>query len=178
MHAEKIKQWAAKQRIPAPAMTELLAIFEQAVCETAPVGGRSEAEVQKQLRLKAQELGGQLWRNNSGVAREPARDKSGREYTRYVRYGLGNTSAALNRNFKSADLIGIMPALIEESHVGRRVGVFTAVEVKNPNWRFNENRTRDAAQNSFLTVVRGYGGFACFATCENDFIRNMQLPKF
>ena len=86
----------------------------------------NEAVVQQQVQLAMARLGAQIWRNNSGACT----DDTGR----LIRYGLGNSSAALNAAIKSSDLIGITPVQIQPYHVGQTFGVFTAIEVKKPGW--------------------------------------------
>ena len=119
----------------------------------------SEAAAQSQIRLAAAQQGITLWRNQSGACY----DDTGR----LIRYGLANDSAQLNRRLKSSDLIGITPMLIEPRHLGHRVGVFTAVEVKHPGWKRPGN-DRERAQAEFIRIVREKGGLAGFATCVDE----------
>ena len=79
----------------------------------------NEAVIQSQVRLAAAQRGITLWRNQSGACYD--------ETGRLIRYGLANDSAQLNRRMKSSDLIGITPILVEPYHVGRALGVFTAI---------------------------------------------------
>jgi len=120
----------------------------------------NEAVVQQQVRLAMARLGGQVWRNNSGACT----DDTGR----LVRYGLGNDSAALNAAIKSSDLIGCTPVTIQAHHVGRTVGVFTALEVKRPGWHLTPGDKRGQAQKRFLDIVVGVGGMAGFVTDPAD----------
>lgn len=125
-----------------------------------------EQVLQQQIRVLAAEIfQGALWRNNVGVAREQT--VTGRE--RYIRYGLGNDSSQLNARFKSADLIGVTPITIIPAHVGRVFGVFTAVEIKPPGWRFRGSQ-REIAQDNFIKHVQNCGSIAGFAASELDFI--------
>lgn len=121
----------------------------------------SEAAAQSQIRLAAAQQGITLWRNQSGACY----DDTGR----LIRYGLANDSAQLNRRLKSSDLIGITPILIEPRHLGHRVGVFTAVEVKHPGWKRPGN-DRERAQAEFIRIVREKGGLAGFATCVDELL--------
>ena len=114
----------------------------------------SEADTQERIRVRAVELNCTLWRNNSGVLN----DRKGRP----VRYGLGNSSSRLNKNFKSADLIGIGPG-----------GIFMAVECKRPAWKAPEN-DREKAQWAFLLDVVTKGGIGFFVTSVEDFERRMK----
>jgi len=120
----------------------------------------SEAVVQQQVQLAMARLGAQVWRNNSGACT----DDTGR----LIRYGLGNSSAALNAVVKSSDLICVMPVTIQPHHVGRTVGVFTALEVKRPGWHLTPGDKRGQAQKRFLDIVQGVGGMAGFVTDPAD----------
>jgi hypothetical protein len=131
----------------------------------------SESRIQREIRLKTNETYGLLLRNNSGVAREIT-TKGG---VRDVRYGLGNTSAKLNKIIKSSDLIGITPLVIQEKHVGRVWGVFTAIETKNSKWKGPANE-KEFAQLHFLDVIQHRGGIATFATKPEDY--NFIISKF
>lgn len=115
------------------------------------------------VRLAAAQLGVELWRNNVGVLR----DENGRP----VRYGLCNETAALNKEIKSSDYIGITPVLITPDMVGQVVGVFTAVETKTSGWHLTPGDDRGLAQQKFHDIVKKSGGFAGFATCVEDFRR-------
>lgn len=121
---------------------------------------KSEAEVQQQIRLRAAQQGTPLLRNNSGATF----DESGR----MVRYGLGNDSAKLNKVFKSSDLIGIWPVVVTPDMVGRKLGVFMAVECKPRHWTLRESDKRAQAQLNFGRWVESHGGVFRFATKPED----------
>jgi len=108
------------------------------------------------LRLAAQELGGALWRNNSGAFQNPA--------GRFVRFGLGNDSAGQSERWKSADLIGVTPCV-----AGYAVGVFWAVEAKREDWIWRGTK-RETAQAAFLQNVKQLGGAAGFARNMSDLV--------
>ena len=99
--------------------------------------------------------GMRLWRNNTGVAF----DQTGRP----VRFGLSNESAQVNAKFKSSDLIGITPVVIE----GRTVGVFTSLEIKHPGWKYTGGG-RETAQKNWLDLVNSLGGIGKFITSLED----------
>jgi hypothetical protein len=106
------------------------------------------------LRLAAQELGGVLWRNNSGALPNPT--------GRPIRFGLGHDSAEQYSRWKSSDLIGIAPG-----------GYFWAVEAKTENWTWKGTQ-REIAQAAFHRNVAMMGGIAGFARNRIDLI-NMLL---
>ncbi len=120
----------------------------------------SETVVQQQVRLTMARAGAQMWRNNVGACVD--------ETGRMIRYGLANESAQLNRQIKSSDLIGIMPIVIQPHHVGKTVGVFTALEVKHSGWHMTPGDQRACAQARFHDIVRMVGGFAGFVTDPQD----------
>lgn len=117
----------------------------------------SETEIQQQIRLEAARRGTPLWRNNNGAAQ--AADG------RMLRFGLGNDSARLNKVWKSSDLIGIWPLTITPAHVGMRLGIFYAVEVKMPGFRMDE---RARAQQAFGDTVTQHGGVFRFVTSTGE----------
>mgnify|MGYP001320388683 CR=1 FL=1 len=127
----------------------------------------SEAVVQQQVRLLMAQLGAQLWRNNSGAYQD--------ETGRHIRYGLCNDSAQLNANIKSSDLIGPVPVVIQPHHVGRTVGIFTALEIKPSGWTLRPSDKRACAQANFHTIVKNVGGFAGFVTDPQDVYGIIQL---
>lgn len=153
MYPGDLSAWAIKHHVSIEAMLELQNMFYSPPADDAPEG--SEAKVQSELRLQGQPLDSILWRNNQGACT----DATGR----LIRYGLGHDSAPLNEVFKSSDLIGITPVTITPRHVGFRLGVFTAVEVKKPGWLKPDN-DRETAQMNFLQNVAKFGGIAMFAT--------------
>lgn len=131
----------------------------------------SETVNQQQARLIMARMGGQIWRNNSGAGMIV--DEYGNE--RQVRWGLANESAQLNKVIKSSDLIGITPILIQPHHVGRTVGVFTALEIKPSGWHLTPGDKRGVAQKFFIDIVKNVGGFAGFVTDPNDVYGIIQL---
>lgn len=133
--------------------------------------GLGEATTTSFVRLEAARCGCTLWRNNSGVA--PPHQLGGRP----VRYGLANDSPKLNKEIKSSDLIGITPVTVTPDMVGRVIGVFTAVEMKEEGWKFNQSEEREVAQKKFHDIVKTNGGFAGFASCIEDFRRIIGYEK-
>ena len=90
---------------------------------------------------------------------------------RLIRFGLGNESPALNKVWKSSDLIGILPVVVQPSHVGKTLGVFLAVETKKPGWHLTPGDKRGQAQAAFLQSVRGFGGVGGFCCTADDFAK-------
>jgi len=115
----------------------------------------SESGVSSEIRLEASQLGARLWRNNVGALLTPS--------GQFMRFGLANDSAQLNRVIKSADLIGIRPIVITPEHVGQTIGQFISREVKNPDWKYT-GTDRERAQLAWAELVNSLGGDACFTT--------------
>jgi len=151
--------WAQRWGISAEIMAEL---SQALMPELRPAEhGQSETTTQADLRLVAPYYNSHLWRNNSGVAVN--------EEGRHIRYGLANDSKRINKYFKSSDLIGIAPVKITQNHVGKTMGIFTAIEVKGPKFT-KPSSQREHAQAEFLSVVQTAGGIGIFANDRSQFI--------
>lgn len=120
----------------------------------------SESAISNEIRLEASQLGIRLWRNNVGATYTPA--------GQFIRFGLANDSAQLNKAIKSADLIGIRPILITPAHVGLTIGQFISREVKNAGWNYTGTE-RERAQLAWAELINSLGGNACFATGRGTF---------
>lgn len=151
------EEWAAKWNVPSAALQDLRSLY---VPPPVTARGTSEAATQARLRVEAPKIGGMLLRNNNG-AYESSPDV-------WTRFGLGNDSKKLNDVWKSSDLIGITSMTIQAHHVGKTIGVFTAVEVKHPGWTKPEN-DRDRAQEAFLVSVCQHGGLGMFVSHESQY---------
>lgn len=112
---------------------------------------KSEAAVQAEIRVRASELGVQLWRNNNGACT----DDTGR----VIRYGLGNDSPKISRRIKSSDLVGWAPG-----------GRFVSVECKHEGWSYRPGTDdRADAQKRWIDLVVAGGGLAGFAASVEEF---------
>ncbi len=105
----------------------------------------SEAQTQQQIRLELSRGPVRLWRNNTGTLL----DKHGRPVT----FGLCKGSA---------DLIGLRTITIGPEHVGQRLAVFAAIEVKSATGR------PTAEQTQFLQAVQAMGGLSGIARSVDD----------
>lgn len=119
-----------------------------------------ESEIQQLIQMTAMKFHKcVLMRNNSGGFT----DQTGR----FVRFGLGHTSP--KQQFKSSDLIGITEVVITQEMVGKTLGVFTAVELKDENWNPNKKlNSHEEKQNNFLQFVISKGGIAGFVNKVDD----------
>lgn len=118
----------------------------------------SESAIQSAIRLAARDNGQLLWRNNSGAYF----DKRGV----LVRYGLGNTSKAINKVLKSSDLIGVTRVNIQPHHLGRTIAVFTALEIKQDVNKIKS--PRELAQANYINLIGDCGGIAGFCDTIED----------
>ena len=116
-----------------------------------------ESEVQTTLRIKASEKGWRLWRNNVGAGKL--------ENGAFIRWGLANDSAGMNKIIKSADLIGINPVLITQDMVGTVIGQFVSREVKAAGWQKRDTE-REKAQQRWADLINSMGGDATITTGE------------
>ena len=95
-----------------------------------------EGKVLKRLMLEATGAGNRLFRNNCGAFQ----DKRGH----WVRYGVANPGGS--------DLIGWTTTEVTLDMVGKKLAVFTAVEVKSKGLHITSEQER------FLAAVRLAGG--------------------
>ena len=142
-----LRSWARKWGVSSEAIRDLEAGLGLAGVIT--LSGESEAAVQTRVRLDEVRRGGRLWRNNVGAAYM----KGGG----FLRYGLANESAQMNKVIKSSDLIGLRPVRITPHHVGTTIGQFVAREIKDGNWTYSGTE-REIAQLAFGTLVIKLGG--------------------
>lgn len=115
----------------------------------------SEATIQAKVRLEAARQGICLFRNNVGVLK----DATGRP----IRYGLANDSSRINGVVKSGDLIGWLPLVITQEHVGQTIAQFTSLECKAGGWEYSGTE-REKAQLAWIRLVIAGGGYAKFTT--------------
>lgn len=113
----------------------------------------TESELLRLHRLRlGQDPQVTIWRNQVGVA----------EYPGGIRVPYGLTKGA-------ADLIGIRSLVITGEHIGRTIGVFTAVEVKTPTGRLT------TLQERFLALVTKRGGIAVCSRSVHDAVQALEL---
>lgn len=117
-----------------------------------------EKNIQESIQIEASKLGNKLFINTSGAFQ----DQTGR----LIRFGLGHVTK--NNHFKSSDLIGFTPIVITPEMVGRKIAVFTAVEVKKTKWKYTATE-REIAQLKFLDVVKMNGGISCFCNSIDSY---------
>jgi hypothetical protein len=116
---------------------------------------KDESTVEQEISIRAKYFNCTLMRNNSGAFK----DNDGR----VVFFGLGNTSAKRNREIKSSDRIGFTEVIVTPEMVGKKIAVFTAIEVKKESWNPDKKLDEhEIAQNNFLQFITSRGGIAGF----------------
>lgn len=157
-----LEVWAVKWGVSMAALHDLRAEMGMPQELGQVDDGKNESLVQARMRIEASQLGKRLFRNNVGALQD-ARGT-------WVRYGLCNESAKMNKEIKSADLIGIDPVLITQEHVGSTIGRFLSREAKAPGWRYS-GTDHEVAQLKWLELVVSLGGDAAFASGPGSFNR-------
>lgn len=115
--------------------------------------------MQSTIRLAAARSGRYLFRNNVGAGKLASGS--------FVRFGLGNDSAALNGKFKSADLVGIERVTITQDMVGSHIGRFLSIECKRRDWKF-AGTLEEMAQVAWATLINAQGGRAIITNTDGS----------
>lgn len=118
---------------------------------------KSESEIQQDIRIESPKHGVTLLRNNQGAFKD--------ETGRLVRFGLGNESP--NQLFLSSDLIGFTEIIISPDMIGKRVAVFTSIEVKKE--KDTTKKERKLKQQNWIDFVTLRGGIAGFCNSVDQF---------
>jgi len=148
------EKWAERWGLPQQALVELESVVAPQANVAVHIDG--ESAVSSLVRLEAAHLGKYLWRNNVGAAKTDTGS--------FIRFGLANDSAKVNKVLKSGDLIGIQRRHITQADVGKFVGQFLSREIKHPGWVFNPKDERDVAQRRWATLINSLGGDAAIVT--------------
>lgn len=117
--------------------------------------GAGESDVSNVARLDASYAGGRLFRNNVGAG--TLLNGS------FLRWGLANDSERMNKQIKSADLIGIKPIRITADMVDTTIGQFWSFEVKRLDWKY-KGTDHEQAQMRWAELVNSLGGCATIGT--------------
>lgn len=155
----ELTEWKRRNNVSDQAFSELITLFNINLGVSEGVKKTSESVIQQHIRLEAPAKGVITWRNNVGAATTDTGS--------FVRFGLANDTAAMNKRVKSHDLIGIKKLLIKPEHVGTIIGQFWSREVKESGWNYT-GKGREPAQLNFGKIVIAHGGDAKFATSIND----------
>lgn len=172
---EELTEWAERFNIGPDALFSLYQILTIPLWDSnlAPYDKMPEKHVQDMIRcVSGAHEHAYLWRNNVGATQTPD--------GRMIRYGLCNESKKLNQRFKSSDLIGGTPVTVTADMVGKRVMIFTAVEVKKADWKPGSDTQRERGQLRFINAVRAAGGFGFFcrdSAVYSRFLEHWKIPK-
>lgn len=133
-----------------------------------------EQKILKEILLKFSSIGGRVFRNNVGtgwVGKSVFINKTSTikvnprdvvlRHARPLHSGLCKGSS---------DLIGWMPVTITKEMVGKKVAVFTAIEIKTSKVRITEE------QQNFIDKVNEDGGISFIARSAKDIL--VGLSKF
>ena len=123
-----------------------------------------ESTIGKKIQVALSKAGARVWRNNVGLA-WVGRDiihigpdviiKDARPF----RGGLCEGSS---------DYIGLVPKIITQDMVGKKIAVFVACEVKTKRGRAS------IAQTAFIAAVNAAGGIAFIARSDDDAVEKIQ----
>ena len=122
-----------------------------------------EAHASQEVRNRASDWKARLFRNNSGVLMNDVGVP--------VRFGLGNESQKMNKQFKTGDFVGWFPVTITPDMVGKEIAVFANIEAKALGFKIKSVypiNSREFAQNKFNELVRKNNGIAGFASNWQD----------
>lgn len=114
----------------------------------------AEIPIMKDIMLEAPTVGARLFRNNNGTLQD--------RFGNYVTYGMGKGTS---------DLIGLVPIVVTQEMVGKTVGIFLAVEAKDP-----KGHTKKALlkmQKDFLTAINFLGGIGFIANSVDEFLEKL-----
>jgi hypothetical protein len=137
-----------------------------------------EHPIQQRILLACGNGENRLWRNNVGTGWTGQATRLTTGNLRAVAQTLRPGDVVI-RNGRplhaglcvgSADLIGYRSEMITGEHVGQRLAVFAAVEVKGPNGRPTPEQAR------FLAHITEAGGRAGIARSEQDARSIMEAP--
>lgn len=155
-----LDEWALCHGVSPEALAELHTLYRPGDTDHSAT---SEGQTSKDCERLSGQHRQRLWRNNSGAATD---ERTGR----VIRYGLGNTSGRINAVLKSSDYIGITTIIVQPHHVGQRMGIFTALEMKHPTWHLIKSDDRGVAQANYLSVVEAAGGIGQFITDAGQYV--------
>ncbi|NDD54355.1 hypothetical protein EBZ39_10845 [bacterium] len=115
----------------------------------------TETDIMRQMRVTASKLGARLFRNHVGLSYT----KDGRP----MRHGLGNGTS---------DLIGLIPVEVTPDMVGKKVGIFFAVEVKKPKVYTKKKHLEEQVHFLEFVCQNGGVGVMCDSTTAVEEIIN------
>lgn len=120
----------------------------------------SEADLMRLVQIEASRLNSRLLRNNVGTGWVGKTQRI--NPTQIVIHDPRPLHAGLGVG--TSDLIGWTPVIINETHVGKTLAVFTAIEVKSKAGKLT------GQQADFIKAVNAQGGVAACVRSIDDFV--------
>ena len=114
----------------------------------------TEKRIMQEIQIAMSGEDARLFRNQVGAAE--LKDGS------YIKFGLGTGSS---------DLIGFKIVTMTPSDIGRKVAIFTAIEVKAGKGRTTKE------QDNFIRVIRESGGIAFVARSKEEAVENINRRR-
>lgn len=135
-----------------------------------------ENPIMKRTLVRLVEAGAKIFRNNNGQGFQGQAEwvrravPSARLYpgdvilrsARRLNFGLGEGSP---------DLVGYLTITVGPEHLGKRLAIFTGVEMKN------EVGNTTKQQRHWLEVLKNDGCIAIMARSEEDAVQQLRLPE-
>ena len=133
----------------------------------------TEKDVERLLILHASKSGATMFKNEVGNGWQGELDKHCSKLpTTAVLKNCRRVSYGLCKG--SSDLIGWTPITITEDMVGKKIAIFTAIEVKKD--KYGKYQATDE-QLRFISAVKKNGGFAGVADCNKDLEEIINVKK-
>jgi hypothetical protein len=115
--------------------------------------GACENNISNLIMIEASIRSGRLFRNNVGATKTID--------GRFLEFGLCPGSS---------DLIGWMPIIVTQEMIGKKIAVFTAIEVKTSEGMARKNNKTWDRQEKFINLVNDHGGIAARCISTSDFV--------
>jgi len=124
----------------------------------------SETAILKHIQVAISRAGARVFRNNVALAWAGSSvTKVGQDFGDVLIKNARPIHAGLCEG--SSDLIGFTPIEVTPDMVGKRLAIFTAIEVKAPRGHVED------IQRNFIDTVRAAGGIAMIARSEDEAIK-------
>ncbi len=127
-----------------------------------------EKPIQNNIRVDCSRPHNRIFRNHVGAAYSPhvvhaALQMIGdRHLRKRIKEVLDKGYQQFGFGAGTSDLIGIQTETITQDMIGKKVGVFFAIEVKDPNHKTDPDLLEK--QEKFINLINNMGGKAGFAT--------------
>jgi hypothetical protein len=122
-----------------------------------------EGKASQNVKLRANELGCRLYKNNTGVAYNSE--------NRPVFFGLGNEGKKGDDDIRTPDWIGWRNTIITQEMVGKSLPIFVAIDAKKVGFKQKIQypvSSREHGQQKFFNIVDRFNGINGFAATAED----------